>query len=83
MDIYGGIYTAIGFLGVSLLVGLAKANNPNLTTKCILGLHNYYYSHEKCGMYFDNDQLVGTRRKVYMCRCGKEKSAEEGDWINR
>jgi len=76
------ICAGLSFVGAVIGIILAKARNPDLATKCIFGFHDYCFSHEKHGMHFENYQLVGTERNIYMCRCGKEKPAEKGDWNN-
>lgn len=62
---------------------LFKINHPEYTWGCMFGFHTRYgYSHEKHGMHIDGGgKVVGTKRRVYVCLCGKEKPAENKDWI--
>ena len=58
----------------------------NIPWSCIFGKHKYVYAYEKHGMYSQNHgkEVIGTRRKIYQCACcGKEKPAEEKDWIQK
>lgn len=62
---------------------LFKINHPHITWRCMFGIHKYIYSHEVHGMHFDNksNRIIGTKRRLYTCSCGKHKLAESKDWI--
>lgn len=69
--------------GIIATIILFKINHPHITWGCMFGIHKYYYSNEKHGMHIvkDTNCIRGTQRKVYKCTCGKEKHAEDKDWI--
>ena len=55
----------------------------DLRWSCVFGRHKFHRSGVKHGMYFDKreNKIVGTSRRIYMCRCQKIKKAADEDWI--
>ncbi len=62
---------------------LFKINHPHIRWRCLIGMHNYRYSHEKHGMHIDKNSpnVIGTKRKIFKCACGHQKDAELKDYI--
>ena len=75
----------IFLVGVGIAVGvlLFKINHPEFKWGCLIGLHEYRYSHQKNGMHIDtkSNRVIGTKRRVYTCDCGHQKAANPNDWI--
>ena len=71
------------FIGVIIATVLFKINHPEVKWGCLIGVHSYHYSHEKHGMYIDtkSNNVIGTKRKIYTCGCGKQKPVSNVDWI--
>ena len=68
-------------LGAIIAFIFFKINHPEITGGCLIGMHKWYYAYEKHGMHQENGKIVGTQRKIYKCRCGVQKRAEDKDWI--
>lgn len=65
---------------IYLMFILKIASNKDWS--CIFGKHRFKFSGEKHGMYIDEkNNLIGTKRNIYRCRCGKVKKLEHKDYI--
>ncbi len=75
----------LGFTLLSIIVAIClfKINNPHFKWGCFIGKHDYHYSHEKHGMHIDKNSpnVIGTKRKIFICSCGYQKGAEKQDYI--
>jgi len=50
---------------------------------CFFGFHRFGYLGNKHGMHYNKaaKKIAGTTRKLYQCRCGKIKRAENEGFI--
>jgi len=62
---------------------LFKINHPQFRWGCFIGKHEYHYSHERHGMHIDKNSpnVIGTKRRIFICSCGYQKAAEKQDYI--